>query len=308
MKKIIWGLFGLLLLLATGAEAQVGPQGVRQSGAVVANHCVKWVANNVIADAGANCNSTASDITVGSTTVTGGSTGRILYDNAGVLGEMTTSGSGTVVALATGATLTTPVINSAAHVGGTWVADAAWTLPAVTLGGAVTATGQTITNGTFASPTLTTPSLGVASATSINFGGGACSTYTPPTAFTPGLQFGGAAVGMTGTFTGRYSQVCGVLTYIVNIALSAKGSSTGTALITGLPVACATVPAQYSFVWTFIDLNVAGGYYQLSGNTNAGNTTIALFQGGDNVDVSALTNANFADNSLFRATGTCFAS
>lgn len=56
---------------------------------------------------------TASDITVAVTTITGGGTGRILYDNGGVLGEMTTTGSGTVVVLATSPTLVTPVLGVA---------------------------------------------------------------------------------------------------------------------------------------------------------------------------------------------------
>lgn len=48
-------------------------------------------------------------LTVGSTTIASGSSGRILYDNSGVLGEMTTTGSGTVVVLATTPTITTSV-------------------------------------------------------------------------------------------------------------------------------------------------------------------------------------------------------
>lgn len=43
-------------------------------------------------------------------------------------------------------TLTTPIINTAAHVGGTWVADATWTLPAHTLGGTVSGGGNQINN------------------------------------------------------------------------------------------------------------------------------------------------------------------
>lgn len=42
-------------------------------------------------------------------------------------------------------TLVTPVLNTAAHVGGTWVADATWTLPAHTLGGNVALNGKTFT-------------------------------------------------------------------------------------------------------------------------------------------------------------------
>ncbi len=44
-------------------------------------------------------------ITIGTTTITSGTTTRILYDNAGVVGEYTISGSGTVVAMANVATL-----------------------------------------------------------------------------------------------------------------------------------------------------------------------------------------------------------
>lgn len=65
---------------------------------------------------GASCTVTAAatSITVGSTTVTSGTSGRILGVAAGpVLSEFTTSGSGTVVALATGAALTTPNIGVA---------------------------------------------------------------------------------------------------------------------------------------------------------------------------------------------------
>lgn len=50
-------------------------------------------------------------LTVGTTTITSGTTTRILYDNAGVLGEYTISGSGTAVAMAAGATLTTASVN-----------------------------------------------------------------------------------------------------------------------------------------------------------------------------------------------------
>lgn len=52
-------------------------------------------------------------ITIGTTTITSGTTTRILYDNAGVVGEYTITGSGTVVAMQTSPTfvtdITTPV-------------------------------------------------------------------------------------------------------------------------------------------------------------------------------------------------------
>ncbi len=44
-------------------------------------------------------------LTVGATTVAGGSTGNIFYNNAGVLGEMTTTGTGTTAVLSAGPTM-----------------------------------------------------------------------------------------------------------------------------------------------------------------------------------------------------------
>jgi hypothetical protein len=67
------------------------------------------------------------------------------------------------------------------------------------------------------------------------------------TTFTPGLTFGGAAVGMTFTSQiGRYLKIGPMVLYYIRLILSAKGSSTGTALITNLPfsaVAGVTWPA-----------------------------------------------------------------
>lgn len=72
--------------------------------------------------AGSNCQITsnlgnaasAGGLTVGTTTIASGTTMRILYDNAGTLGEYTISGSGTVVALAAAPVFTTPTLGVAA--------------------------------------------------------------------------------------------------------------------------------------------------------------------------------------------------
>ncbi len=69
--------------------------------------------------------------------------GAITY--GGVTLSNAVTGTGNMV-LATSPTIATPVINSAAHVGGTWVADATWTLPALTLGGTVSGGGQQLNN------------------------------------------------------------------------------------------------------------------------------------------------------------------
>lgn len=53
--------------------------------------------------------------------------------------------------------------------------------------------------------------------------------------WTPALTFGGAAVSMAGTFTGSYNKVGNKVYVVGKVALTAKGSSTGAALISGLP-------------------------------------------------------------------------
>lgn len=56
---------------------------------------------------------TATGLIVGTSTITSGATTRILYDNAGVLGEYTITGTGTVVAMQTSPAFTTPSLDVA---------------------------------------------------------------------------------------------------------------------------------------------------------------------------------------------------
>ena len=54
---------------------------------------------------------TVASLAVGTTTISGGTSGYVLYDNAGVVGEKATTGTGNVV-LATSPTLVTPVLGT----------------------------------------------------------------------------------------------------------------------------------------------------------------------------------------------------
>lgn len=53
----------------------------------------------------------STNVTVGTTTITGGTTTRVLYDNAGVLGEYPITGTGNVV-MSTSPTLVTPILGT----------------------------------------------------------------------------------------------------------------------------------------------------------------------------------------------------
>lgn len=80
-------------------------------------------------------------ITIGTTTITSGTNTRILYDNAGVVGEYTITGTGTVVAMQTSPSFTTPSLGVATA---TTINKVAFTAPAT--GSTLTiADGKTLT-------------------------------------------------------------------------------------------------------------------------------------------------------------------
>lgn len=62
---------------------------------------------------------TAGNLAVGTTAISGGTTTRILYDNAGVLGEYTLTGTGTVVAMQTSPVFVTDITTPTAKLSGT---------------------------------------------------------------------------------------------------------------------------------------------------------------------------------------------
>jgi hypothetical protein len=76
--------------------------------------CLGLNATNDIVLLGAGCSAGGgSGLTVGTTTITSGTTTRVLFDNAGVLGEYAISGSGNV-AMTTSPTFTTPALGTPA--------------------------------------------------------------------------------------------------------------------------------------------------------------------------------------------------
>lgn len=118
----------------------------------------KTTVNGVDCVLGSNCSitATAASITVGTTTIVTGTPTRILYDNAGTLGEYTITGSGTAVVMATAPSIASPTFTGTVGGAGTIpngvLANSSITIngSSVSLGGSttVTAVASAITVGT----------------------------------------------------------------------------------------------------------------------------------------------------------------
>lgn len=215
--------------------------------------------------------STFNNSTFNNPTVSGGNFSGPRLSSAVAAGNWTTSGtwalpaltlSGAVTATGqtvvggsfngpaiSGGTQTGPAI-SVASAGGNWTTSGTWALPAITLSGAVTATGQTITAGTFNNPTV---SGGNFSAPRLSLAVAAGPWTTSGTWFTPAMTLSGAvtATGQTitnGAFTGGTwnngviggtSQAAITGTVITGSSFIPTGS---TAPTNGLYLAAANVP------------------------------------------------------------------
>jgi hypothetical protein len=129
----------------------------------------------------------------------------------------------------------------------------------------------------------------------INGAGG--SSLPVPLAWTPALKFGGASVGMTGTFTGYYTHSDKLDIAEFKITLTAKGSSTGAVTITGVPFTSNdTCTVNISFSNNITLTGALTGYQQAA--------TISLNQWAA-AGTAALTDAAFSNTTNLFGTVTC---
>tara|TARA_R110000868_G_scaffold315069_1_gene575994 strand:- start:211 stop:1527 length:1317 start_codon:yes stop_codon:yes gene_type:complete len=114
--------------------------------------------------------------------------------------------------------------------------------------------------------------------------------------WTMGVSFGGASVGVGYTINGgTYTKIGRQVTVNGDITLTSKGSSTGAARITGLPFTIANSDANYSPPSFWFNNVTFTNQFQGYGNKN--NTTIDLSEITNAGVLTALTNADFANNS-----------
>jgi hypothetical protein len=118
--------------------------------------------------------------------------------------------------------------------------------------------------------------------------------------WTPGVTFGGAAVGMTlSTASAHYTEVRGLVTVWGKITLTAKGSSTGAARLTGLPrpVAVGTDAFRMGGIFTaYSNMSSLAGQPKLQAEAN---TTTMLINYDGAAASQAASQGNFTDTTAF---------
>lgn len=121
--------------------------------------------------------------------------------------------------------------------------------------------------------------------------------------FTPGLSFGGASVGMTfSTQVGRYIRIGSLVWFDINITLSAKGTSVGNALVTGLPFTSVNASPSVAAPVGYATALAASATTALVAIININATTIQIhrFTAGASVQI---TDADFGNTSDFYVSG-----
>jgi len=206
----------------------------------------------------------ATSLAIGTTTIASGTTTRILYDNAGVLGEYTLTGTGTVVAMQTAPTI----------------------LGHPTIEG-VTSTGATGTgNFVFASsPTLTTPVLGAATATSLAIGGctigGDVLCTTGSTTHNGAVVVSGASLTSSGNISAAAWTTNGIRFKASPVTLTDTTSSgtvatADTNMFAGSTIAASSVTTYTNYFNTYFSDPVAGSNVTLTNKWSVGADSIKI--------------------------------
>ena len=136
----------------------------------------------------------------------------------------------------------------------------------------------------------------------VNFGGSNLAHYDEGV-FTPSLLFGGANVGMTTSATvGFYTRIGDRVFFDLNIQLTARGSSTGAATISGLPIAASNTASrlQTMTIWNSGTAVTTGasvlGIYS--------GTNITLYQTGlGGAGTTTISQGNMSDSAQFIISG-----
>jgi hypothetical protein len=117
----------------------------------------------------------------------------------------------------------------------------------------------------------------------------------------PGVSFGGLVVGITyDTHAGYYTKIGDIIIATGYIRLTSKGSSVGSALITGLPIAAVDNDAAYSAASLRLGKITFANQHQ--GVVPRNTTTVALFETTEAGAETALADTDFANDSYIVVT------
>jgi hypothetical protein len=199
------------------------------------------------------------------------------------------------------ATLASATITGAATVGTTLGVTGASTLASVGVTGAATV-GTTLLVGTNATLTNGNVIIGT-SGKGIDFSATADGSGTMTSellndyeegTWTIGLTFGGGNTGLTTALnTGRYTKIGRQVTVCGRLELSNKGSSTGAAVITGLPFSIASGnDSQQAASFRFNGVSYTGSFQGYGGVSS---TSINLEQISEAGSPTDITNSNFSN-------------
>jgi hypothetical protein len=126
---------------------------------------------------------------------------------------------------------------------------------------------------------------------------------TPATSWTPGLQFGGSATGMTfSSRSGTYWRLGTLIFIIGQISLSARGSSTGLASLVGLPLTVGGLGGYLACTWS----SLANNFYNVLALPNSGSTQaplLALLAATNNSGSNGLSHNDFNNASYLGFVG-----
>lgn len=218
--------------------------------------------NSVVAGTGISVDSTdpanpivsatggSSGITIGTTTITSGTDTRILYNNAGVVGEYTLTGSGTVVAMATAPTFATSITGSYLTASEILITDGSKNIVSAPVATYPSLTELTYLKGVTSAIQTQINAKGAGTVTTVGFTGGLISVANATT--TPALTVAGTSGGIPYFSSGT--------TWATSAALAANAivigggagaapatTTTGTGVLTALGINVGSAGAFVTF-------------------------------------------------------------
>ena len=142
---------------------------------------------------------------------------------------------------------------------------------------------------------------------SFDRGSNILNAYTAPVGWSPTLAFGGATTGITyNQRAGYYARIGNTVYFSVAISLSSKGSATGAATITNLPISTgANGNTMFGSVGVF-NMTLPANYYSVNWALSNNSSVMNINLSGSNQTYINADNTHFSNTALLRFTGHYF--